>query len=177
MPEPLDEMRRRIEEQFRHVDETALVVLKGHLLIEEALDAIISRFVHHAAFVEEARLRFPQKVSIARSMSLDEHENGMWEIAIKLNSLRNDLAPALDSPKRAGKTQSVINAYYREIDDAAHREMLQDQPDHIVLFHAAGFFLGFLSTFQGEVNRFREHIDVLDFIVNPQASSDWGPMW
>ena len=57
MPEPLDEMRRRIEEQFRHVDETALVVLKGHLLIEEALDAIISRFGHHAAFVEEARLR------------------------------------------------------------------------------------------------------------------------
>lgn len=174
MPEPLEEMRQRIEEQFRHVDETAVVVLKGHLLIEEALDTIISKFVHHAAFIEEARLRFAQKIAVARSMSLDEHENGMWDIAIKLNSLRNDLAHALDSPKRAGKTQAVIDLYYREINDPAHRDMMKDQPEHVVLFHAIGFFLGFLSTFQGEVNRFREHVDALDFIVNPHRRKPTG---
>jgi len=127
MRQPLDEIRQRMEQQFRHVDETVLVVLKGHLLIEEALDAIISKFVHHATFVEEASLRFAQKVAIARSMSLDEHESGMWDIAIKLNTLRNEWAHALVSPRRAGRTQAVIDVYYREIEDARHRELLSVQ--------------------------------------------------
>jgi hypothetical protein len=45
------------------------VVLKGHLLIEEALDGIISNFVFHSERIGEARLSFAQKVNLARSMS------------------------------------------------------------------------------------------------------------
>src|SRR5260221_5346762 len=77
---------------------------------EELLDSIISAFVFHSEFIGPANLRFVQKVSIARSMSLDEHENAMWEIATKLNSLRNELAHKLDSPKRAAKTRAVVKA-------------------------------------------------------------------
>jgi hypothetical protein len=174
MAETLDDMQQRIEETFCHVDETALIVLKGHLLIEEALEAIISTFVHHAAFIENARLGFPQKIAIARAMSLDEHENRMWEIATALNSLRNDLAHALDSPKRARKVRAVIELYHREIEIDAHLAVSKDQPEHVVLFLAIGFFLGFLSTFQSEVIRFREHVDALDFIVNPHRNKAAG---
>ncbi|WP_162917474.1 hypothetical protein [Dongia deserti] len=164
MPETLDELRRRFEKHLRHVDETTLVVLKAHLLIEEMLDSIISSFVFHPKFIEAANLRFAQKISVARSMSLDEHENEMWEIAVKLNSLRNELAHALDSPKRTAKTQAVIDLYFRLSADA--RNPLQGQPEHIVLSYAAAFFLGFLSSFYEEVKRFRHYVDALDEVMN-----------
>src|SRR5258708_6758278 len=108
-----EELKRRSLEYLSNVDETTLVVLKGHLLIEELLDSIISTFVFHPEFIGADNLGFAQKLSIARSMSLDEHENAMWELATKLNSLRNELAHKLDSPKRAAKTRSVIDLYFR----------------------------------------------------------------
>jgi hypothetical protein len=37
-PTSLDTVRKRWEEQLRDVDEAALIVLKGHLLIEEMLE-------------------------------------------------------------------------------------------------------------------------------------------
>jgi hypothetical protein len=73
--------------------------------------------VFHPEFIGEANLGFAQKLSIARSMSLDEHENAVWELGTKLNSLRNELAHKLDSPKRAARTRAVIDLYFRHSAD------------------------------------------------------------
>jgi len=54
------------------VDETMLVLLKGHLLIEESLDTIIWGFVVPPEFIETVNLRLGQKLSIGCAMSLDE---------------------------------------------------------------------------------------------------------
>ena len=165
MAEPLDAMKRKIEEHFAQLDETVLVVLKGHLLIEEALDTVISEFVFHPEFIQAANLRFAQKLSIARAMSLDEHDNEMWGLASGINSLRNELAHSLRSSKRAARIQAVLDLYFRLADNAPTD--VRNQPEHVVLFFAIGFFLGFLSSFHAEVERFRRFLDTLDPIVNP----------
>lgn len=72
----LNETLHRIGAHLHFADDIVLVVLKGHLLIEESLTTIIRKFVPHGEFIDEAGLRFYQKVQIARSLSLDEHENG-----------------------------------------------------------------------------------------------------
>lgn len=167
MPDSLEELQQRFEEQLRHVDEVALIVLKGHLLIEEMLDSIISKFVFHPEFLEAANLRFAQKVSVARSISLDENNNDMWQLVVTLNTLRNELAHSLTSSKRAAKTEAVIELYFRLADDIPKSEELRGQPEHIVISYAIAFFLGFLSSFQAEIDRFRERIDALDQAVNP----------
>src|SRR5690349_1914719 len=82
----------RLIEQMGHIDELALVVLKGHLLLEEQLERIISKFLLHPEYLERANLRFAQKVALARTMSLDEQENSMWELLLAVNGLRNELA-------------------------------------------------------------------------------------
>ena len=66
---PLEEIRQKFEEHLRYVDDTTLIVLKGHLLIEEMLDSIISKFVFHPEFIEKADLRFPQK-SVGRAINI-----------------------------------------------------------------------------------------------------------
>jgi hypothetical protein len=170
MTEAFDAMMQKLQVHFGQVDETVVVVLKGHLLIEEALDAIISGFVFHPEFVQAANLRFGQKLSMARALSLDEHKNDMWDIAFSLNSLRNELAHSLQSSKRAAKIKTVIDLYYRLAEDIPTD--VQDQPEHVVLFYAIGFFLGFLTGFQSEVKRFRQFLDHLDPIVNPHRHVD-----
>ena len=58
------------------VDDEALVVLKGQLIVEKKLDEIIEAFVFHPEQLETARLSFAQKVAIARSLSLERQVQG-----------------------------------------------------------------------------------------------------
>ena len=84
-------------------DPAAMVVLKGHLVIEEKLTTAIERFVFHPDHLEHARLTFAQKLAISRSLSLDENKNSIWDLVAKLNTLRNTLSHSskeTDAPKR-----------------------------------------------------------------------------
>lgn len=166
-PTDFDRMRNRVQEVFGAVDETVLVVLKGHLLIEELLDSIIRKFVFHPDYLDAANLRFAQKLYIARSMSLDEHDNGMWEIASRLNSLRNELAHALNSDKRERKTQAVIECYFAQATEDEHIEIVRNQGEPVILAFAASYFIGFLGSFKAEVERFRDVVDGIDQVMNP----------
>ncbi|WP_171232297.1 hypothetical protein [Ruegeria sp. HKCCA4812] len=167
MPSEFEEMRDRVQAVFGAFDETVLIVLKGHLLIEEMLDSIIRTFVFHPDYLDDARLSFTQKLHIARSISLDEHDNAMWEIAIRINRLRNELAHSLDSPKRAGRIQSVLDAYFAEANEDEHIALVKDQEEPVKLAFAASYFIGFLGSFKAEINRFREVIDGIDQVMNP----------
>jgi hypothetical protein len=157
-----------LDEAMRHlnaVDGTALVVLKGHLLIEQELDKILKTFVFHPKFFGLAKLRFAQKIALARSISLDESENSMWSLALNINSLRNDLAHSLHSSKRARKIESVLSSLKREA--AEQSKQFATAPEHTRIAVAVFLTLGFLSSFLQEVVRFRSLVDVLDHTVNP----------
>jgi hypothetical protein len=95
-------------------DNAALVILKGHLVIEERLTAVIEKFVFHPEHLDKARLTFAQKLAIARSLSLDEDTNSMWNLIEKLNTLRNKLSHSLDGEPRARAMEAVKTAYVAE---------------------------------------------------------------
>lgn len=174
MSDTFDAMQKRVQEVFGAFDETALIILKGHLLVEETLDEIIQRFVFHAEFVEAANLRFAQKLQIARSMSLDEHENTMWEIGARLNTLRNELAHSLESDRRAKKTKALVDAYVQEAKNDPHFAEVQKQDEHVILANAVVYFIGFLGSFKNEVERFRTVVDSMDAILNSHRHAKGG---
>src|SRR5262245_33712104 len=85
---------------FMHKPDTLVVtVLNGHLLIEEMLTRIITRFVLHGEFIKEAKLTFAQKISIAQSLSWDEQRNPTWQLLVLMNTLRNEYSHELQ-PER-----------------------------------------------------------------------------
>jgi hypothetical protein len=74
-------------------------------LVEKALNQIIEDFIFHADKIVEARLSFAQKIHFARSISLDEHDNSMWNL---VTALRNDFAHEFD-PKTGASLGARID--------------------------------------------------------------------
>ena len=167
MNEHIAKLQQKFTEHFATVDATAQVVLKGHLLIEDALDAILGKFVFHSEHLESANLRFAQKVDLARSMSLDEHNNEMWELVKAINALRNELSHSLKSEKRQQKTRRVIDLYLKLLDNEEVASYHKGESEEIILMWATSFFLGFLSSFEQEVDRFKGLVGALDRVANP----------
>jgi hypothetical protein len=171
MNDPHLALQRKFEEHFATVDATAQIVLKGHLLIEEALDTILGKFVFHPEYLEGANLRFTQKIDLARSVSLDDHNNEMWELVKAINSLRNELSHSLKSIKREQKTQRVIDLYLRLLDNSEMAARHKNEQEEVVLMWATSFFIGFLSAFEREVDRFKSLVNALDHAANPHRHS------
>ena len=134
-------------------------------MLEEQLQRILDIFLFHPQHLEEARLSFAQKVALARSMSLDEHSNSMWQLNLAVNTLRNELAHALGSEKRKNKFDRLKTLYIAERDVTA--EEADRSPDHIIASFAISLCLGFLGSFEEEVTRFKSWINNLDHVVNP----------
>lgn len=164
--EQLNELVRQVQD----IDDLAHVVLKGHLVLEQCLVRIIGEFVHHADHLPD-RIQFAQLVGLARSMSLDEADNSMWNLVLALNTLRNKLAHSIDSSERQQAYERLLQAYVREIGGAGSA---RDEEPHHVALHALAHCRGFLGSFESEVKRFKEHVQAMDRIVNPHRHEDGG---
>ncbi|MEM5563846.1 hypothetical protein WNY78_01960 [Psychroserpens sp. AS72] len=150
---------------FEELDESSIIVIKGHLLVEESLNNIIENFVHHSGIIQKARLSFSQKILIAKSMSLTEQNHSIWNVINKLNTLRNDFAHRLTSETRQHKIDDLIKLLKIEVESLDDEKLdLSDQ--NTALNYVISLCIGFLSSFEEEVDRFRSMINHLDKTMN-----------
>jgi hypothetical protein len=96
-------LRDHTETHLENVSDLTMMVLKGHLLIEQALYSAIKALVPHPTFIDSARFRFPQLVDLARALlpaNKDEKraklEAMMWDAFAALNTIRNKIAHDLE---------------------------------------------------------------------------------
>lgn len=179
-----EKRRKSIKEQVAHVlpegsareelvdllaqldsDDAALIILKGHLVVEERINAVLEKFVFHPEFMDKARLTFAQKLNVARAMSLDESENSMWEVLERLNALRNRLSHSLDGARRADAMEALKAAFTRECGGTLDPQEVHDERAWLV--GALAMSLGFVHAFGKEVERFKAWVAVMDRAVNP----------
>lgn len=76
------------------IEEPELMLLKGHLLIEEVLFAMLNFKMRNASSLEKARLSFAQIISLVEGLYFGEDLNQSWLYASchQLNKIRNRLA-------------------------------------------------------------------------------------
>lgn len=77
-----------------HGKDPELVLLKGHLLIEEQIRALIDRRLQNPQALKEAnaRLETHQAIHLAKAFFPPGHMVEIWRAISKLNTLRNDIA-------------------------------------------------------------------------------------
>src|SRR5262245_11506894 len=107
VPDHLRKYYAAFEQHFSQVDEVAQSVLKGHLVIEQALDNILATMFFHPEHIALGRFTFAQKVNIARAFCLRKDKLSPWQQILALNSLRNEIAHNLESEERTKKMDRV----------------------------------------------------------------------
>jgi hypothetical protein len=161
----------RFTREMGAVDEMVHVLLKGHLLLEEALALILDQHVFHREYLADARLSFAQKTHIARSLCLRKNTLGEWELVAAINAIRNDLAHSLNSPSRARKLEKVKELYFREAAGFHRLEEIKHLPDHEIVFGAYAHCAGFLATCASDLRSLRGMIHAIDREMNPDLPS------
>lgn len=89
-------------------DDMIVIVLKGHLIIEEILDEILKSHCHNYQSMRDANLTFYQKAHVANSL-MSAFNDIAFQSIILLNKLRNDLAHNFDSQKKDKIIELFIN--------------------------------------------------------------------
>jgi hypothetical protein len=99
--------RNDFEHRFRRhfpqrSNDVALVVLKGHLLLEESVNRLLAGLLRKPQAIEDANLRFYQKLRLIQALLPARPGDiifRMMNAAEKLNIIRNKLAHHLDHPQ------------------------------------------------------------------------------
>jgi len=161
----LSDIQKTFFDEVRYVDDTAQIVLKGHLVAEDLMNKALESFMLHGEHIEDARLQFHQKLELCKSISLSDNKNNMWNLIKKINALRNALSHSLDKERREKALQSLKSIYDQEFDPKSRD--IDDMSEEAALCIAAiGASLGYLLSFLSEVQRFEAIIKDLDKIMN-----------
>ena len=88
----------RYDDHMPDTDDLALVVLKGHLLVEEVLIELSGLVLPHSEELDKAKLSFYKRACVVQA-AIPSRQNDCWQLVFALNSLRNDLAHKLEPPK------------------------------------------------------------------------------
>jgi hypothetical protein len=165
VPDHLKKYFNQFIEHMRQVDDVALTVLKGHLLIEGIIDNILEVFFFHPEQLQSARLTFFQKVALARAYALRKNKDSVWDLVLAINELRNATAHELAGEKRQRKLEEVRRLYIAgALSEATKRPGIEDK--ELVEFACADC-VGYLGTYEHDVRALRAHIDAFDAILNP----------
>ena len=103
----IDRMVKLLETIFQEPT-NEIPLLKGHLLIEEMLDKIISKNAHNPQYIEKAKLSFYNKIFLARAFTNLEEDEWFWKSIEVLNEARNSLGHKLDKKVLEEKINNFI---------------------------------------------------------------------
>lgn len=75
-----------------HGQDITLVILKGHLLVEEQINEVINAKLINSDALKPSRLEFFQRICLAEALYPSDVNPILWKAVIKLNKIRNDIA-------------------------------------------------------------------------------------
>jgi len=102
-----------ITERFNNLipsHELDLIVLKGHLLVEEILEDILNHFWKNNKYIKNCNLVFFKKLCISASL-VPEFPPSLYDAVKLLNEVRNSLAHKLEPQNYEEKIDRLIGMF------------------------------------------------------------------
>lgn len=169
----LEKYAELFRKELSEHDPLQQVVLKGHLVIEAALDNILTIIFFHPEYVFRARIGFAQKVAIARAYGLRKAENSMWNVILSINETRNEVAHNLAGERRSKKLDQLRRIFASEVTEEMRDRFTGDgievdkADDETIVALACFLCAGFLGSYEDDVGTLRRFINNLDHGINP----------
>jgi hypothetical protein len=101
---------RRFVTMLPHGQDPVLVVLKGHLLIEEQLRQIVDEHVKRPKALMKAQFSCSHVICLAEAFCDDRAASWLWESLRNLNSLRNDIAHKIEPKKFQERLARIVSS-------------------------------------------------------------------
>lgn len=145
----VQERFKRFDAHLPSSDDPTLVVLKGHLLAEEILENLIKSKCRFPEALEGVEIGFFLKAKLARALIGNSHPNGLllpdsvWGMLEALNSLRNELAHALEPKKLEAKIQRFLSFAPKP-----NKKTTSKQESNLALYTAIVRTLSYLACFE-----------------------------
>lgn len=124
LSQPLD--AERFKRLMPRSSDLTLIVLKGHLIMEEQLQWIIEDTLRQPEILQDARLEAQQKIVLAQAFFAGGPDELMWKNISRLNSLRNKFAHTLEPD---GLEQSIDALIKENIDPAEKFKRCKDNKE------------------------------------------------
>lgn len=131
----------RAADHLDKVSDGTALLLKGHLLVEEALYAAIQTKCLHPEFILDANLGFAQLLTVAKALFFKEDEAALWNAIQALNWMRNRLAHDLEPPDMGSAFEGLTFGKWHPEKNA----LLNDPDTMIAVSMSIGMILGSIS--------------------------------
>lgn len=92
-----------------HGKDLDLVILKGHLLIEEQVKEIIRQKLPNPDALNITRMNCHQAICLAQALLPSSYEEDFWIASKKFNELRNNIAHKLSPEQREAKIDEFVD--------------------------------------------------------------------
>src|ERR1700751_3445728 len=94
-----EDFQDRFRRHMPRSNDLTLIVLKGHLLMEEQINRLITISLPNPGALEQARPNLFLRLAIARALYKPRTFDSLFNAAEALNTLRNRLAHHLEHPQ------------------------------------------------------------------------------
>jgi hypothetical protein len=139
----------RIAQHLPDTTDLTLITLKGHLLVEELLDAIIASHCKDQSVLEGVEIGFFVKVKLAAALTGEQGPPFAWTMAERLNTLRNSLAHKLEHPLAQKRLENFLCLLRNEEQDiCSSGDQVKD------LRHATIYLMGLLMAIKNGPSAF-----------------------
>lgn len=106
---------------------TALILLNGHLLVEELLRGYIDRKLPNPVEFKHDQFLFAKVLMLCRALTPPKVKSWAFDAAKKLNEVRNEVAHELDSPVVSSKLESFIGLVEQHAKDSVFPPKERDE--------------------------------------------------
>ena len=161
----------RFMEHLPKSRDVELTILKCHLLIEELLHKIIAKNAKNPKYIDSAKLRFIQKMYLARAFTKDGIKPWVWGAIKKLNETRNKLAHGLSTDE----IKAEYEAFIKVVESATGVPEDNLVNVNFSRFHWAAFkIFGSLSAYVHFDPTLRKNTTILTSVTEPDGAVDQG---
>ncbi|MFV0543422.1 MAG: hypothetical protein ACK5L8_07025 [Marinicella pacifica] len=108
----LKDLKRLIKHLPLNSKSKTLLILKGHLIIEDLLRQYLDSRFQSPKELNKCRLSFSQLLYLVKSFFKPKPNEWFWKAAIDFNSIRNDLSHQLEPDNVNSKINDFVNKVY-----------------------------------------------------------------
>jgi len=154
MNKQTDQYFQKLKAHLPLAKDPTVVILRGHLLIEELLDELIAASLKYPPAIKGARLTFFQKLCIAQGIIGRSRNDSRWKPIKELNKLRNTISHNLPDATLSKKLAPVLKAFFKDEFDQIPNDLYSKSKAlrKGIIFHCA-FLYGFIEEMR-EANRY-----------------------